>query len=369
MLRSYLKIALRNIQRRAGFTAINVFGLAVGMAACLLIGLYVGDELSYDRFHAKADRIYVMGIDNNFFGRSMATPYPLASVLDARLPAVERAVRTVTRGESVVRRPGRTMEGARRLLLADAAFFQVFDFPLVRGTPASALEAPDAAVITQSMARDFFGEADPMGEVIQVALRDSTHTLTVRGIAADGSDHSTIQFDVVAPLSLLEAGRRDPEGWGLRMFQTYALLGQPLPPDTLAAQAKRAVAARLSDIDREPPEFFSIPLPALYLSDQHDTEGFRGQSRYLYIFGSVALFILLIAAVNYVNLVTVQAQQRAKEVGVRKTMGAGRGQLARQFLSESVLVSGAALGLALGMAALALPAFNGSFGTELTLLG
>jgi putative ABC transport system permease protein len=369
MLRSYLKIALRTIRRRAGFTAINVFGLAVGMAACLLIGLYVGDELSYDDFHAKADRIHVMGEDHSFFGRSVATPYPLASTLETDLPAVQRTVRTVARGEITVRRPDQSMEAERRLLLADAAFFRVFDFPLVRGTPASALAAPDAAIITQSMARDFFGEADPMGETLTVALRDSTHTLTVRGVVRDVPDHSTIQFDVMVPLSLLEADRRDPEDWGLRMFQTYALLGQSLPPDTLAAQAKRAVAARLSDTDREPPEFFAMPLPALYLSDQHNTEGFRGQPRYLYIFGSVALFILLIAAVNYVNLVTVQAQQRAKEVGVRKTMGAGRGQLARQFLSESVLVSGAALGLAFGMAALALPAFNGSFGTELTLLG
>ena len=151
------------------------------------------------------------------------------------------------------------------------------------------------------------------------------------------------------------------------MYMTYALLDPPLPADTLAAQTGRAVALRLADAGRKPPSFFSIPLPELYLSDQYSTDGFRGQQRYLYIFGSVALFILLIAAINYVNLVTAQAQQRAKEVGVRKTMGAGRGQLARQFLSESVLVSGAALVLALALAALAMPVFNGSFGTELSL--
>ncbi|NBB85928.1 MAG: FtsX-like permease family protein [Bacteroidetes bacterium] len=369
MLRNYLTIAARTLRRNAGYTAINVFGLAVGMAACLLIGLYVGHELSYDDFHAKADRIYVMGEDHSFWGRSVAMPYPLASTLETNLPVVQRAVRTVERGEIAVRRPDQSMKAERRLLLADAAFFRVFDFALVRGDRASVLDAPDAAVITQSMARDFFGTDDPMGQPLVVERSGSTHTLTVRGVVVDVPNHSTIQFDVVAPLRLLEADRRDPEDWGMRMFKTYALLDQPLPPDTLAAQAKRAVAARLSDADRRPPSFFSMPLPALYLSDQHSTDGFRGQPRYLYIFGSVALFILLIAAVNYVNLVTVQAQQRAKEVGVRKAMGAGRGQLARQFLSESVLVSGAALVLALGMAAPALPAFNGSFGTDLTLLG
>jgi putative ABC transport system permease protein len=368
MLRNYLTIALRNIRQRAGYTAINVFGLAVGMAACLLIGLYVGDELSYDTFHDRADRIYVMGTESNFFGQSIATSYPVAATLEGDLPAVERAVRTVSRGDVRVRRATNTMESERRLVLADSAFFRVFDFALVRGDRSSVLNAPDAAVITESMARDFFGDEDPMGQSLTVELRDTTHAVTVRGVAADVPDNSTVQFDLVAPTRLLDADRRDPTGWGMRMYTTYALLGQPLPADTLAAQAERAAAARLSDAAREPPSLFSIPLPELYLSDQYNTEGFRGQQRYLYIFGSVALFILLIAAINYVNLVTAQAQQRAKEVGVRKTMGAGRGQLARQFLSESVLVSGAALVLALVLSALALPVFNGSFGTELSLL-
>jgi len=368
MLRNYFTTAWRALRRQAGYATINVFGLAVGMASCLLIGLYVGDELSYDTFHTRADRIYVMGSENDFFGRSIATAYPVAATLEADLPVVERTVRTASRGGSTVRRAEDGFEDERDVLLADAAFFQVFDFPLVRGDRSSALAAPDAAVITQSMARDAFGGEDPMGQPLTVTLRDSTHTLTVRGVAADVPENSTIQFDLVAPTRLLEADRRDPEGWGLMMYTTYALLERPLPADTLAAEAERAAAMRLSDADREPPSFFSIRLPELYLSDQYSTEGFRGQQRYLYIFGSVALFILLIAAINYVNLVTAKGQQRAKEVGVRKTMGAGRGQLARQFLSESVLVSGAALVLALALSALAMPVFNGSFGTELSLL-
>jgi putative ABC transport system permease protein len=369
MLRNYLTIAVRMLRRHLGYTAINIVGLAVGMAACLLIGLYVGDELSYDTFHADADRIHVMGVESSYFGRSTGTSYPLALMLKEDLPAVERALRTAPRGETVVRRAGGTAEGAQELLLADASFFKGFSFPLVRGAAASALTAPDAVVITESAARDLFGDADPMGEMLTVELRDSTHTLTVRGVAADVPDNSTIQFDVVAPVGLLEDRWRDPEGWGTRLFHTYVWLSQPLPADTLAAQTKRAAAARLSDTGRKPSEYFSIPLPELYLSDQHTTEGFRGQMRYVYIFGSVALFILLIAAFNYVNLAVVQAQQRAREVGVRKTIGAGRGQLARQFLGESVLVSSAALVVALGVASAALPVFNHSFGTDLALWG
>ena len=367
MLRNYLTIAVRMLRRHLGYTAINIVGLAVGMAACLLMGLYMGDELSYDTFHAEADRIHLVGLDNDFFGRGVATPYPLAPTLEDDLPAVERAVRTASRSEATVRLTRGAMAHDRRLLLVDSAFFQVFDFPFVRGSAAAALDVPDGTVITETMAHTLFGDADPMGETLTVELRDSTHTLTVRGVAKDVPTNSTLQFDLVAPLRLLAADRRDSESWGRFVYRTYALLRPSLPSDTLTAQAKRAVAAKLSGTGRTPPDFFSVPLLELYLSDLHTTEGFRGQPRYLYIFGSVALFILLIAAFNYVNLAVVQAQQRAREVGVRKTMGARRGQLARQFLGESVLVSSAALVGALGLASTALPVFNHSFGTELVL--
>ena len=141
------------------------------MAACLLIGLYVGDELSYDDFHAAADRIHVMGVDNSYFGRSTATSYPLAPAMEASLPAVEHAVRTVGRGEIVMRRPDHSMEAKRQLLLADSTFFQVFDFSLVRGRSDVVLDWPDAAVITETMARDFFGNDDPIGKVTEVAMK------------------------------------------------------------------------------------------------------------------------------------------------------------------------------------------------------
>ena len=368
MVKNYLTVAYRNLRRNFGYTIISVLGLAVGMAACLLIGLYVGDELSYDDFHTRANRIQVIGVDNKFFGRSMATPYPLASALEVGLPNVKHAVRTYGRVE-MVRRPDRSVTSRRQLLLVDQTFFQVFDFPLIQGRSDTMFDGPDAAFITESMARDFFVDDDPIGNMIQVEFRDSSYTLTVRGVVEDAPKNSTIQFDVLVPLSLLEADMRDSEAWGRRMFQTFALLNFPVPPDTLAAQAQRAVEVMSGSNDRESQVFFSIPLPNLYLSNQYNTEGFRGQQRYLYIFGSVALFILLIAAINYVNLVTAQAQRRAKEVGVRKTMGSGRGQLAGQFLCESLLLVAAALILAISLMALTLPVFNATFGTALSLWG
>ena len=369
MVRNYLTIAFRNLRRNLGYTAISLLGLAVGMAGCLLIGLYVGDELSYDDFHDGANRIHVLGIDNNFFGRGLATSYPLASVLEESLPVVERTVRTLGREEIAVRRPGYPAEAQRKLLLADASFFEVFDFSLTQGRGDVVLDEPDAIVITESMARDFFGMADPMGNLLEIELRDSTYSLTVRGVVEDTPKNSTIQFDMLAPMSVLDGGLRDAEAWGRRMFSTYALLNQPRSPDAFAVQAQRAVDAIRGDEVSQSQSLFSVPLTQLYLSDQYNTEGFRGQRRYLYIFGSVALFILLIAAINYVNLVTAQAQRRAKEVGVRKTMGGRRGQLAGQFLSESLLLVVGALVIALGLMVLALPVFNAAFGTELRLLG
>jgi len=368
MVKNYLKIAFRNLRRNLGYTAISMLGLAVGMTACLLIGVYVGDELSYDDFHDKASRIHVLGIDNNFFGRGLATSYPLASVLEESLPVVERTVRTFVRDEIVVRSPHHSVEARRQLLLADASFFEVFDFPLNQGRSDVVLNEPDAVVITESMAQEFFGLADPVGNLLQIELRDSTYSLTVRGVVQDVPNNSTVQFDLLVPMSMLDEGLRDSEAWGRRMFSTYALLNQPMKPNALAAQAQRAVDAIRGDGVSQSQSLFSVPLTQLYLSEQYNTEGFRGQQRYLYIFGSVALFILLIAAINYVNLVTAQSQRRAKEVGVRKTMGGRRGQLASQFLSESLLLVVGALVLALGLMVFVLPVFNAAFGTELMLL-
>jgi putative ABC transport system permease protein len=368
MVRNYLTIALRNLRRNLGYTVINLVGLAVGMGACLLIGLYVGEELSYDDFHAAAPRIHVLGIDNEYFGRGTATSYPLASALKSQLPLVDRAVRTYEVPGAPVRTAGGAIENERRLLLADPAFFEVFDFPVVRGDAEAALRAPDGVVLTASTARTFFGGDDPIGQTLAVEVEDSTHMLTVRGVAENVPEHSTLQFALVAPTDLLPAEERGSGSWGRRMFRTYALLGRAAPPDTVAARAERVV--RTQARDRLPDRtYFSVPLPELYLSSEHSAEGFRGQWRYLYIFGAIAIFILLIAAINYVNLATAQATQRAREVGVRKAVGAGRGQLARQFIGESVLLSAAALGLGLGFAAATIPAFNAVFGTSISILG
>jgi putative ABC transport system permease protein len=383
MLKNYLVIALRNLRRRPGYAAINVAGLAVGMACCLLIGLYARDELSFDRFHEGADRIATVGFGFGSSGPggggpSLTTPYPLAPTLEAELPEVESAVRTRGPWEHPVARAAQGREderrSERRVLYTDPAFFEVFDgFRLLRGDPATALDGPGAAVITEETARLFFGDEDPLGQTLHFEVFGAPSAVTVGGVAEAPPPNSTVQFDLVAPMMLFPPILRVEDEWGAFMFKTYLRLRADAGNDAAALTAKvqAAVAKHAEDtFDGEQVEnFFAVPLTSVYLSDLHRAEGIAGQRRYLALFGAVALFVLLLAVINYVNLVTAQSTRRAREVGVRKTLGAGRGQLARQFLSESVLLSAAALALAFGLVALGLPAFNALFGKTLTLGG
>lgn len=383
MLKSYFLVALRQFRRRKAYTFINVVGLAVGMACCLLIGLYARDELSYDRFHESADEIVTVGFGSDSFGpeaanRRLLTPYPLAPTLKAELPEVESAVRTRGPWEHSVFRAAQGREGERRserrVLYTGPAFFEVFDgFRLLRGDPATALDGPDAAVLTEETARLFFGDEDPLGQTLHFELFGVPSTVTVRGIAEAPPPNSTIQFDLVVPMTLFPAGQRLEDGWGAFMFGTYLRLrADASDEDTaLTAKVQAAVAKHGKDTfaEERAENFFAVPLTSVYLSDLHQAEGIAGQRRYVALFGAVALFVLLLALINYVNLVTAQSTQRAREVGVRKTLGAGRGQLVRQYLGESTLLSAAALVVALGLVALALPAFNALFGKSLVLGG
>jgi putative ABC transport system permease protein len=365
MFRNYLTIALRNLRRHKGYTAINVLGLAVGMAACLLIGLYVEDELSYDAFHANADRIVAVGTSSDFMGTSRATPFPLAATLQSELPAVHTAVRTVGDAtERTVRLPEESYSQPVEVLTADSAFFDVFSFPLLRGTAETALDAPNQTVLTESTAETFFGAADPMGRTLTLQIRGKPIEVTVAGVARDLPTNSTIQFEMVLPMNAYPLRDQQRKQWGMLMFHTYAQLNQPVKADTLSAAMMEALGPR---IEKFPFQFSAVPLTDLYLSEFVSAEGFSGQWSYSYLFGSIALLILLIAAINYVNLITAQAEQRAGEVGVRKTMGARRQQVMSQFLGETALVSGVALVIALVLLVVALPGFNALFQKELTL--
>lgn len=362
MWRNYLKVAVRAIRRRPLYAAINVFGLAVGMATCILIGLYVFGELSYDEFHAKSDRIYQLGQESQW-GRIAATPYPLGTVLEAGAPEVEEVVRTWSGGPVSVTPAGAQQGYSMEVVLAEEDFFEVFSFDLVRGDR-SALADPSSAAITTETARRLFGNDDPIGREIRFRSFDAERQLTVRAVVETPPPNSTVEFDVVGSMSLIPDQYTSEGGWGRFMYRTYVLTREPVEAEALD---ERIAAVLEPHVDLSRDSFFALPLTSVYLSDVYSAGGFRGETRYMYIFGSIALFVLLLALINYVNMVTARAEERAREVGVRKGFGATQGQLATQFLGESVLLSGAAMGVGLLLVLAALPAFNGMFGTDLTL--
>ncbi|PSQ78357.1 MAG: hypothetical protein BRD33_01610, partial [Bacteroidetes bacterium QH_6_63_17] len=286
MLRNYFRIALRRFRRQPLYAVLNVAGLAIGMAVCLLIGLYLYGELRVDRFHEKSERIVQVGIETDFFGRGLNTSYPLAGVLEQNVPSVQRAVHTRPRTARTIRNPASDLEKSQRVLTASSGFFEMFTFPALHGDLSGALTQTDGLVLTASSAQTFFGRTNAVGRSLAVDLADSTRTLTVRAVVQDPPEASTIEFDAVAPIRLTERESWS-DGWGMFMFQTYALLNEPdVGHSALTDQIQRAVDEHS---DREF-EYFSADLTSVYLSPLHQSDGFRGQARYLYIFGAVALF-------------------------------------------------------------------------------
>lgn len=358
MLRNYLTIARRNLRKRLGYTLINVTGLAVGLASCLLIGLWVQDELSYDRFHENADRTYrvLREFDlPDLKGAIATTPSALAPALAANIPAVEATVR-VSRQSAIVQH-GTQQFVESGVVWADPSFFEVFSFPVVRGT--AALDRPGTVVLTEAMTAKYFGGEDPVGQT----LRIGEHALEVTGVLAEVPANSHLQFGFVASLETRDMSL----GWGRNNYATYVLLQRGHTKEDVAAQVAEVVYAH-----REPAPSGSAfiphlqPITGIHLGQGVPVDiGASGNVTYVYLFAALALFILLLACVNFMNLATARSVERSQEVGVRKALGAARRQLAGQFLGESTLMSLLALGVALGLCWVALPAFNALAGKEI----
>lgn len=365
MIRNYLKVAARTLWRDKGVTAINLVGLTIGFACCLLIGLYVYEELSYDNFHEDAERIVFVGSESAHGGRSQPTPYPLAGALQSDLPIVEQTVRVLWPGSGEVSVDGQSFVEEEGVYHVEASFFEVFSFPLRRGDPQTVLREPNTAVVTPEFAERHFPGADPVGKTFH-SRRYGKHEYRIVGVA-ESREHSYLDFNALLSFSTLDYARTQADMWGARMFLTFAELQEGATPAQFNAQAEAVADQHLSG-DNEM-TFFAQPISGLYLSDLISVEGFRGDWGYIYLFLTIAGIILLLACVNYINLMTARASRRSREVGVRRTVGAGRGQVAGQFLLESGLLAGGAFVLGLGLARLALPSFNALFGTELAFGG
>ena len=370
MLRNYLTIAVRTLWKHRGHAVINIVGLALGLAVCLLIALYVRHEWSYDAFHAKSDRIFqvltVSTQDDGPVQRLAVTALPLKDALQTTYPQIEHIVRLKER--SGVVKVGRDVFKTD-VLYADSALFDMFSFPLVHGNPSTALEAPNNVVLTTEKARTYFGATDVVGQQLTIRLDGASYSFTVTGVAAPAPSASSIPLGIVLPFAKLEQiddSYQNPR-WGTLSANLFVQLPSTNHADELVAQFPAFVQKYLPAGQAKHWTFELLPL-----TEMHLTPGISAQltppSRplYAYILSGIAVFILLIACINFVTLASGSAASRAQEIGVRKTVGAGRGQIMRQFWGEALLLCSVALLLGMGLARLGLPIFNQLIGKELT---
>lgn len=359
MFKNYLKVATRNLTKHRFYSIINVLGLAIGMTCCLLIFLYVKHELSYDRFHTKADRIYRVVTDIKTPTETMnigVTSAPMPAYMKTDFPEVEDMVRLDDAG-LLIQRGEQTFQEDESMFV-DSTFFRVFDFPLLQGNPNTALITPFSIVLTEDAAKRYFGDEDPMGQRLRM---EGEYDLTVTGVMPNVPENSNFTFDVLLSLSTrLEKLNPDrAEQWGNFSYESYVLLSENTNPSELESKLPAFLKNYISDQDRDEGMTYTLflePLSDVYFSDRGAPQ--TGSLTNIKIFSVIAAFILLIACINFMNLATARATERAKEVGVRKVVGAMRRQLIGQFLCESLLLSVLAFAIALLAGELLLPAFN-----------
>ncbi|QJW91485.1 FtsX-like permease family protein [Spirosoma taeanense] len=371
MLRNYFKIAWRTLSKQRGLTFINIVGLATGLACCLLITLYVLDELSYDRYNTKADRIYRIHTDIKFGGNDMhfaVSPDPVGQTLKQDYPQVEQFVRLHQRGTWLVKRAGSTnILREDNIHFADSTLFDVFTLPLIAGDPKRALAGPNLVVISESASKRHFGDQNPIGQTL---LFNNRQAFKVTGVMRDMPANSHFRSNFFLSMA------SDDYTWGQWLsnnHHTYIVLREgtdyrafernfdAVIEKYVGPQAYDMIGATLEQFRKAGNRyrFWLIPLTDIHLYSKQQVElEPNSDIQYVYIFSAVALFILLIACINFMNLATARSANRAKEVGVRKVLGSERQQLIGQFMAESVLMTVLAMALALVLVGMALPFFN-----------
>ena len=370
MFKNYLKIALRNLLKYKSFSIINVLGLAVGIASCVLILLFVQDELSYDKFYNKSDRIYRVhteGKIGNNLNRMAVSPAPLASTMLREFPEVEAVTRIRSYGFPVFRYEDKAFS-EERVYWADSTFFEVFDVKFIEGDPNTALATNDAIVLTRSMREKYFGDELALGKIIN---SDRRNDYRVTAVIEDlpSNTHFTIDFlESLAPQQDATNNR-----WVSNNFYTYVVLkeGASLQSfqDKLDGLVEKYAAPQIEQFSGQPYaklkeegafyRFTYQPLTDIHLFSNLEYEiSTNSDSSYVYIFSIIAFSILIIACINFMNLSTARSTTRAREVGIRKTLGSTKSKLIIQFLIESIIISMLAVIISMAIINLVLPSFN-----------
>lgn len=364
MFKSYIKIAIRNMRRHKAFSVINIAGLAIGMACSMLIFLWVQDELSYDRFHEDVDDIYRVVREVNQSGQvhhTVYTSWELCRTLREEFSEVKTAA-AVNGRPRVLFKHGEKAFYEDGLMQADISFFQTLTFPFLAGDPQTALLRGDAIVITENIAQKYFGDEDPLGQTLNW---NNWVDLKVTGVIKNIPRNSHIHFDLV----INTEGMRNswPQGlmWETKIFRSYVKLSKTVDPEEFGRNLTETVDQKYPGHSQFKDRFYLQPLKQAHLYKV----GGGGAIKYVYIFSLIALFVLFIACINYMNLATARSASRAKEVGLRKVVGSNQKQLAKQFFGESLFFVFTAYLLSLGLARLFLPVFNQIAGKTWMVMG
>ncbi len=354
MLINFLKVAWRNIVRGKGFTLINISGLTIGMASAMLILLWVQNELSYDRDYANSDRLYQAwnkGRNNQGIDCWNITPKPLGPDLKREYPEIEKATR-VGWDETVLFTVGDKKINIKGTM-ADPDFLTMFRFPFLQGDINTAINRPNDIVLTQRAAKTLFGDGDAIGKNVRL---DNKYDMTVTGVLKDLPSNTAFDFDFVLPWSYMRWTRQDDSAWDQNSTHNYVLLK---PHTDIAALNKRVAKVYHGHISDSVTQVFLYPVSELHLHGSFDNGVPNGgKMQAVRVFILIAVLILLIACINFMNMTTARSEKRAKEVGIRKVSGALRGSLIGQFLGESILLAAMAGALALVVMQLCLPVFN-----------
>jgi putative ABC transport system permease protein len=358
MIRNFFKVAYRNLLRNKGFSAINITGLAVGMAAAILILLWIQDELSYDEFHKNKDRIYEVWnkvqLDDKLRCWN-SVPAPLARALEKDLPEIERAVRVESDNEILL------SVGDRKIIksgnIVDTGFLQMFSFPMLKGNPSTALNDMHSVVLTEKTAKSLFGNEDAMGKIVKIDNKDN---YIVTGILQDLPNNTRFYCEYLLPWSYIKYREGQDLGWGDNSTDTYVMLKPNTNYASVASKVKEIRYKYDNDAKKMKWEQFIYPLKRwrLYSSFTNGVEDNGGRGAFVKLFSIIAGFILLIACINFMNLSTARSEKRAKEVGIRKVVGAQKSSLIGQFIGESVFLSLLAGIAAITIVQISLPGYN-----------
>ena len=361
MIKNYLKVAIRNLWKNKAFSAINIFGLSFGICCCLLMLLFIKDELSFDSFNKNAKSIYRIAFSDYLNqGGFATTPMPIGPALKEQFPEIKAATRIAYQEPSLFKY--NTNQYFETYAFADADIFKIFSFPFAEGNPNTALTEPNSIVISERMAKKYFGNEDPLNKIINIGSSGKLNSV-VKGVFKGLSDNSHLQFDF-----LISCSTRERLGWSSLWRQmpgnyTYVLLPEDYDisklTQKLRAFVEKNVGNELKENGNPTYKMMLQPLTEIHLTShlQEERPG-SGNMAYIYLFASIALAILIIACINFINFATAHAIKRTKEIGVRKVIGAQRFQIIKQFLSESVITFFFATLLSLLFAQLLLPVYN-----------